>query len=130
MNFSYHGRQAESHQNTGSQPESQATINIGDANEKEKKQEKDQEKTRKQQETITVCKSMAKAIIGHEGQVLPTRSVDADVVARFIRELLWEAPSKPPSIVTPNSLHFIKREGDMFETAVETLLGERKIGVR
>ena len=40
-----------------------------------------------------------------------------------------EAPSQPPSIVTPSSLHFIKREGDMFETAVETLLGERKIGL-
>ena len=64
------------------------------------------------------------------GEELPTRSVDADVVARSIRELLWEAPSKPPSIVTPSSLHFIKREGDMFETAIETLLGERKIGLR
>ena len=66
------------------------------------------------------------------GEELPTRSVDADVVARSIRELLWEAPSQPPSIVTPSSLHFIKREGDMdmFETAFETLLGKRKIGVR
>ena len=39
LNFTYHGRQAESHQDTGSQPESQATINI--EKEKEKKQGKD-----------------------------------------------------------------------------------------
>ena len=51
---------------------------------------------------------------------LPTRSVDANVVARSIRELLWEAPSQPPSIVTPSSLHFIKREGDMDAEFSET----------
>ena len=74
-----------------------------------------------------VTRSVAPVICSMQ---LPTRSVDANIGARLIRELLWEAPSQPPSIVTPSSLHFIKREGDMFETAVETLLGERKIGLR
>jgi len=37
--------------------------------------------------------------------------------------------SQPPSIVTPSSLHLIRREGDMLEAAVKTLLDQRKIGV-
>ena len=61
---------------------------------------------------------------------VPTRSQDADIVARAIRSLLWETPNQPPSIVTPSSLHLIRREGDMLEAAVETLLDQRKIGVR
>ena len=61
---------------------------------------------------------------------VPTRSQDSDIVARAIRSLLWESPSQPPSIVTPSSLHLIRREGDMLETAVETLLDQKKIGLR
>ena len=38
--------------------------------------------------------------------------------------------SQPPSIVTPSSLHLIRREGDMLEATVKTLLDQRKIGVR
>ena len=39
---------------------------------------------------------------------------------------------QPPSIVTPSSLHLVRREGDMLGTAVEmeTLLDQKKIGVR
>ena len=61
---------------------------------------------------------------------VPTRSQDSDIAALAIRSLLWESPSQPPSIVTPSSLHLIRREGDMLEAAVETLLDQRKIGVR
>ena len=61
---------------------------------------------------------------------VPTRSQDADIAARAIRSLLWESPNQPPSIVTPSSLHLIRREGDMLEAAVEPLLDQRKIGVR
>ena len=53
---------------------------------------------------------------------LTARSADADVVARSIRELLWKSPSQPPSIVTPSCLYFIRKEANIFETAVETLL--------
>ena len=52
------------------------------------------------------------------------RGQDSDIVH------LWESPSQPPSIVTPSILHLIRREGDMLETAVETLLDQRKIGLR
>ena len=55
---------------------------------------------------------------------------DSDIVSRAIRSHLWESPSQPPSIVTPSILHLIRREGDMLETAVETLLDQRKIGLR
>ena len=58
------------------------------------------------------------------------RGQDSDIVARAIRSHLWESPSQPPSIVTPSILHLIRREGDMLETAVETLLDQRKIGLR
>ena len=61
---------------------------------------------------------------------VPTRSQDSDIVARAIRSLLWESPSHPPNIVTPSSLHLIRREGDMLETAVEMLLDQKKIGLR
>ena len=61
---------------------------------------------------------------------LPTRSQVLDTVTQAIRSLLWVSPSKPPTIVTPSSLHLIRREGDKLEAAVETLLGQRKIGVR
>ena len=62
--------------------------------------------------------------------LVPTRSQDSDSAALAIRSLLWESPSQPPSIVTPSSLHLIRREGDMLEATVETLLDQRKIGVR
>ena len=42
---------------------------------------------------------------------LTKRSADADVVARSVRELLWESPSQPPSIVTPSN--FNRREDDI-----------------
>ena len=58
------------------------------------------------------------------------RGQDSDIVSRAIRSYLWESPSQPPSIVTPSILHLIRREGDMLETAVETLLDQRKIGLR
>ena len=58
------------------------------------------------------------------------RGQDSDIVSRAIRSHLWESPSQPPSIVTPSILHLIRREGDMLETAVETLLDQRKIGLR
>ena len=48
----------------------------------------------------------------------------ADVVARSVRELLWESLSLCPSIVTPSN--FIRRKDDI-ETAVEMLL---KLGLQ
>ena len=61
---------------------------------------------------------------------VPTRSQDSDIVAQAIRRHLWESPSQPPIFVTPSLVHLIRREGDMLETAVETLLEQKKIGVR
>ena len=52
-----------------------------------------------------------------------------DIVGLVIRNLLWVLPSQPTSILTPSSLHMIKREGDILEATVEFLLDYKKIGV-
>ena len=49
-----------------------------------------------------------------------------DILSPAIRTHLRESPS----IVTPSILHLISREGDMLVEPVETLLDQRKIGLR
>ena len=45
------------------------------------------------------------------------------------RDVLWSSPSKPPDILTPIDLFYIRKEGSVFEDAVTSLLGSKEIGV-
>ena len=52
-----------------------------------------------------------------------------DIVAKRARDCLWTSPASPPSIETPSTLYLIRKEGDMFEDAVEKLLNSKEVGV-
>ena len=52
-----------------------------------------------------------------------------DQVVKGARDCLWASLKTPPAIVTPSVLHYIRKEGDRFEEAVETLMSAKEIGV-
>ena len=63
---------------------------------------------------------------GHVTWSIPPIICSSRLPTRAVRELLWESPSLPPS-VTSSSLQSIRREGNMFDTALETPNVVRKI---
>ena len=56
-------------------------------------------------------------------------SVDDILCICRARDVLWSSPSKPPDILTPTDLVYIRKEGSIFEEAVTRLLGSEEIGV-
>ena len=52
-----------------------------------------------------------------------------DQIVKRARDCLWSSPDTPPAIVTPSVLHFVTKEGNKFETAVETLINAKEIGL-
>ena len=52
-----------------------------------------------------------------------------DQIVKRAREYLWPSLETPPGIVTPSVLHYIRKEGDKFEDAVETLMNAKEIGL-
>ena len=52
-----------------------------------------------------------------------------DQIVKRARDDLWSSGETPPAIVTPSVLHYIRKEGDKFEDAVETLMNAKEIGL-
>ena len=52
-----------------------------------------------------------------------------DQIVKRARDCLWSSLETPPAIVTPSVLHYIRKEGDKFEDAVETLMNAKEIGL-
>ena len=58
-----------------------------------------------------------------------TRNGSTDQVVERARGCLWSSLETPPTIVLPTTLHYIRKVGDKFEEAVETLLNAKEIGL-
>ena len=57
------------------------------------------------------------------------RKGSTDKIVRRARECLWPSLDTPPVIKIPSVLHYIRKEGDKFEEAMESLLNAKEIGL-